>query len=108
MTFGDLAILKSLGIVISICFLIGFLIAGLVKRFLGGSRLSWYTMAGGLSLAATLILMEHVLELMPVAGARTTAGMFTQALAGAMGGFVFAQLTKPKPTGNERGGHEDA
>ena len=37
-----------------------------------------------------------VLQLMPIAGGRTTGGMFTQGLAGAMGGFMFAQLTKPK------------
>lgn len=96
MTFGDLAILKTLGIIVSLCFLISFVIAGLAKRYIGGSRLSWYTVAGGLSLATALLLMEQVLQLMPIAGARTTGGMSTQALAGAMGGFIFAQLTKPK------------
>ena len=107
MTFGDLAILKSLGIIISLCFLAGFLVAGLVKRTLGGSRLSWYAMAGGLSLTAALLLMEQVLQLMPIAGARSTAGMFTQGLAGAIGGFIFAQLTKPKEDETKQEAHEN-
>ncbi|MFT6047711.1 MAG: hypothetical protein ACI9WC_003428 [Arenicella sp.] len=96
MTFGDLASLKSLGIIISLCFLIGFIIVAVAKRYLRGSRLSWYTVAGGLSYTATLLLIEQFLQLMPIAGARTIAGMFTQGLAGAIGGFIFAQLTKPK------------
>lgn len=95
-TFGDLASLRFLGVVIGLCFLVGFVVAAIAMRFLGGSRLSWYTVAGGLSYAVTLLLIEHILQLMPIAGARTTGGMFTQGLAGAMGGFMFAQLTKPK------------
>ncbi|MFT4999007.1 MAG: hypothetical protein ACI8RO_002363, partial [Flavobacteriales bacterium] len=97
MTFGDLASLKSLGIIISLCFLIGFIIVAVAKRYLRGSRLSWYTVAGGLSYTATLLLIEQFLQLMPIAGARTIAGMFTQGLAGAEGLFLH-NLPSPSET----------
>jgi hypothetical protein len=97
MTFGDLASLRFLGIILGMCFLIGFIVAAVAKHYIGGSRLSWYTVAGGLSYTVALLLIEQILQLMPIAGGRTIEGMFTQGLAGAIGGFIFAQLTKPGP-----------
>jgi hypothetical protein len=107
MTFGDLASVRFLGIIFGMCFLIGFIVAAVAKHYVGGSRLSWYTVAGGLSYTATLLLIEQILQLMPIAGARTIEGMFTQGLAGAMGGFIFAQLTKPKLDETQEETHEN-
>nr|WHW29601.1 hypothetical protein [uncultured bacterium] len=92
MTFNDLAILQTLGIVIAASFLIGFLTAALCKRFIGGNQMLWYVLAGGCSVLSALLIMSAVLQLMPVAGARTTFGLLTQTLAGAFGGYVFARL----------------
>lgn len=94
MTFGDLAIIKTLGLVVMACFLAGFIVAAIARHFIRGSRYSWYSVAGALSIVTGLLLISQVLQLMPIAGARTTFGMFTQGLAGAIGGFIFAQLTK--------------
>ena len=105
MTFNDLAILQTLGIVIAVCFLIGFLTAALCKRFIGGNRIFWYVLAGGSSLLAALLIMSAVLQLIPIAGARTTFGLLSQALAGALGGYIFASLApSPQSSGETDGG----
>ncbi|MEM7360197.1 MAG: hypothetical protein AAF431_13935 [Pseudomonadota bacterium] len=97
MTVDDLNILQTLLAVVGACFLVGFIIAGLAQRKLGGNRKIWYLVAGGSALLATLILMNTILQLMPIAGARTIAGLLMQGVAGAVGGWVFAWLSKPKP-----------
>lgn len=96
MTISDLSILQTLALVVVACFLIGFLLAGFAHRSLGGNRQLWYLVAGGCALISALLLISAVLQLMPIAGARTTLGLFTQFLAGAAGGLVFAKLTTPK------------
>lgn len=97
MTLDDLNILQTLLAVVGVCFLVGFLVAGLAQGKLGGNRKIWYLVAGGTALICTLLLMNAVLQLMPVAGARTIAGLLMQGVAGAIGGWVFAWLSKPKP-----------
>lgn len=96
MTVKDLNILQTLLAVVAACFLIGFIVAGLTQRGLGGNRQLWYVIAGGSALVATLLVMNAVLQLMPIAGARTIMGLIMQGVAGAIGGWVFAWLTKPK------------
>ena len=96
MTFSDLSILQTLLMVVAACFLIGFLLAALGFKQLGGNRQLWYVAAGGSALLATLLLMESLLQLMPVAGARTTFGLMTQAIAGMLGGYVYAVVAKPQ------------
>ena len=93
MTLGDLSILETLLMVISACFLIAFLIAGLCSSKLKGNRTAWYMAAGASAFFATFLVLEAVLQLMPIAGARTGFGLFTQAIAGLIGGYVFARLT---------------
>lgn len=94
MTVDDLHILKTLLAVVAACFLVGFLIAGACIRWVGGSRTAWYALAGGSALVTTLLLMGWQMQLMPIAGARTLFGLFTQGLAGASGGVLFSTLTK--------------
>ena len=96
MTFSDFSILQTLLMVVAACLLIGFLIAALGFKLLGGNRQLWYVAAGGCALLTTLLLMESLLQLMPVAGARTTFGLITQAIAGMLGGYVYAVVSKPK------------
>ncbi len=100
MTLDDFAILQIMLILIAVCFLIGFLVAWLGNRKLGGNRTVWYIAAGGVSLVATILIMEAVLGLMPIAGARTGFGLFTQLIAGGIGGFVFSHFTKITETGS--------
>lgn len=95
MTITDLAILQTLGGVVAACYLVGFLIANVCHPRLSGNRIFWYTLAGAAALVSTLLLMGAIMQLAPVAGARTVFGLLAQAIAGAIGGAVFARLTQP-------------
>lgn len=96
MTFGDLKILKLLGLVTAACFFIGFLVAAACNRFIHNSRRAWFTLAGACALVTTLLLLSWQLQLMPIAGARTSLGLAFQGLAGACGGYLFAKLSSTK------------
>lgn len=96
MTLQDLAIIQTLGLVTTACFLVGFIVAALCIKCIGGSRVAWFTLAGASALTCTLLLMSWQLQLTPIAGARTFPGLAFQTLAGALGGFVFAKLSRPK------------
>ncbi len=93
-TIRDFGILPTLVPAVVSCFLIGFLVAGLCASKLGGSRTAWLSLAGATALVSELLIMQAVLGLMPVAGARTTTGLASFAVAGATGGWLFARLTQ--------------
>lgn len=88
------------GGVIAVAFLIAFPVAALIIKGLrlkgvASPRLSHvgFTSAGAVAMLAALFILNGLLEVMPVAGARTPAGLAAQILAGAVGGFLFAWLT---------------
>lgn len=93
MSLGDFNSLRSLLPVVAACFIVGFAVAALCFRILKGNRVIWFSVAGGCALVCTLLLMSYAMQLMPVAGARTSFGLFTQFIAGALGGFVYARLS---------------
>ena len=82
------------GALAGVAFLIAFPVAALVTRFLPMLRTVGYLLAGATAMAVALGLMQVVLGMMPVAGARTLGGLIAQAGAGALGGYVFAQMTR--------------
>ena len=94
MTLDDFAILTTLLPVMAVCFLVGFIVASLCVRFIGGKPAFWFIAAGASSIVCTLLLMSWVMNLMPVAGARTTVGLVLIGLCGAMGGLLFSSLTR--------------
>jgi len=98
MSFSDLAILQTLPLVIGACFFIGFVIAAACNKFIGGNRRYWYALAGGCAFLSALLILSAFFQLMPIAGARTHFGLFCQTFAGAIGGLIFAQLSKRKTT----------
>jgi hypothetical protein len=93
MTAADFGILTVLLPAVLACFLIAFVVAGFCASRLGGSRAGWFTAAGATSLIAELMIMQGVFGVMPVSGARSMAGLLTQGIAGAVGGYLFAWLT---------------
>ena len=99
MTVTDLAMLVTLVPAAAACFLPAFALAGFLSRRLGGSRSAWFTLAGATALFAELLIIQAMLELMPIGGARTLAGLAMQAVAGAFGGWIFARLTVPSSAG---------
>lgn len=97
LTMRDLGIIKALAILVAVCFIIGFTIAGFASRQLGGNRTVWYLAAGFFAFITTLLIMAAVLQLMPIAGARTDIGLICMGIAGAIGGWTFARLSEQKP-----------
>lgn len=93
MTLVDFKIFEILIAVVAACFLIGFIIAALCNRFIINNRHAWFVLAGACALVCTLLLMNWFLQLMPIAGARSLFGLAFQAVAGAIGGFVFSKIT---------------
>ncbi len=93
MTLADFGILPLMGMAVAACFMVGFSVATLAARFVGGDRTLWLVAAGAAALVAELLIMRATLGLMPVSGARTTAGLLAQGVAGGVGGWLFARLT---------------
>ena len=93
MTVTDLGILKTLLPAVIACFLPAFWLAAIAASAVGANRTAWFVLAGGIALLAELLIIQAVLGLMPVAGARTSPGLFMQGVAGAIGGYVFARMT---------------
>lgn len=93
MTIADLGVLKTLLPLGGTALLIAFLIAGLCTR-LGGNRVAWFVVAGFSAMITLLLIIQAVLGVMPLAGARSTAGLVFQGLAGGVGGYLFARLTR--------------
>ncbi len=92
MSVRDFGILPTLVPALAACLLPGFLIAGICARLLGGSRPAWFVIAGATAVIAELLIMQAVLGLMPIAGARTLPGLLSFGLAGAAGGWMFVRL----------------
>ena len=93
---GGLA--TMLPILISVTFLLAFVIAETARRVLNGKRNYWYMVAGMTSLPASLVLIKTLMGGTVFAAARTGAGMLLIALCGLFGGWLFARLLqKGKP-----------
>ena len=93
MTLQDLAIFETLLLVTTACFFVGFSVATLCIKYIGGPRLIWFAVAGASALICTLLLMTWHFHLTPIAGARSFLGLMFQAIAGTIGGLLFAKLS---------------
>lgn len=78
--------------IVAVGFAIAFPVAKAVMRALPAWQPVGYPLAGAAALVVALLLMQGVLGIMPVAGARSVLGLAGQGVAGALGGFVFAAL----------------
>ncbi len=96
-TLHDIAgLVPVLLILVSVTYLVAFIIAALGHRFVGGSRLYWFLVAGFTSLPATMMLMKLAMGITPFAPAGTIFGLFLIALCGLAGAWVYARLTQNK------------
>ena len=92
-TIYDIAGLATmLPILISVTFLLAFIIAESGRRILTGKRTYWYMAAGLTSLPAALTLIKTLMGGTVFAAARTSFGMLLFALCGLIGGWLFARL----------------
>jgi hypothetical protein len=84
------------GMVIALGFLAAFLVGALVYRLAGVQRELIYVVAGAIAIAVALTAMAMVYNITPIAGARSWAGFAAQMLAGALGGYAFAMLSRSR------------
>ena len=96
MTIHDIAGLVEIYLpVIAVGFIIAFGIAALVVRWLLPGRAAiGYPLAGLTAVVAAIVIMTLMFDVSPIAGARSTPGLIGQALAGALGGWIFYRLTR--------------
>lgn len=87
------------GAVLSIALLIGFVVAAGVKRILKPLAPVAYPVAGAAAVWTAIYLIETVMAsggAGAIGGARSPLGLVLQCLAGAVGGAVFALLSRPR------------
>jgi hypothetical protein len=75
-------------------FLVAFLVAGLLLRFLPDYRKLVFTLAGVAAIAVAIVLMNAMLPVTPIAATRSLAGFAALAATGAPGGWIFAVLAR--------------
>jgi hypothetical protein len=93
-TLNDLlGLAVPLLILIGLCFLIGFSVARLAVRIVGGSRTIWYMAAGFTSVPAGIVVIKYVMGGTLLASARTPFGMLLIAGCCMVGGWMFAFLS---------------
>ena len=86
---------KVLGIFVSVALLVAFLAGALLIRLSGLNRAVVYAGAGAVAMAVMLYLMKNAFfGVQLVAGARDSIGFAFILIAGALGGLVFARLSR--------------
>lgn len=94
---GDfLGLAPALAAVIAIAFLIGFLVAGLARRAIKLPRPIAFAIAGAAAFGTALWLMRLSYAITPLGSARSWAGFLTLCAAGALGGLVFASVSRTR------------
>ena len=88
----------TLAVVAAVGFAIAFPVAAAAGRFLPRWRAIAYPLAGAAAIVAALLLMNAVLGMMPLAGARGPLGLVAQGVAGAVGGYVFGAVSRRSRT----------
>ncbi|MBY6218122.1 hypothetical protein [Qipengyuania aquimaris] len=92
MTAFDVSNMYLYLVIIVVTFLLGFLIAALVRRFVPSLAGVAYPVAGAAAIATALGLMWMQFQTIPISGARSTAGFLAQVVAGGVGGWIFAKI----------------
>ena len=83
----------SYGLMITIGLFIAFIAAAAVAHFLPRYRVIIFTVAGAVAIITQLWVSFQSFEVMLFAFARTPLGLGAQAIAGAVGGWMFATYT---------------
>jgi hypothetical protein len=92
-TLHDLAGMASLYLpILAVGFAIAFPVAAVVIRMAPRWRPIGYPLAGGVAVLAIHLILNQLLDITPIAAARTTLGLTVQALCGALGGWLFGVL----------------
>lgn len=86
---------KPLLLFVGMAFAIAFLVGGLLHRFVKFGRPVIFAVAGAVAIFVMLFAMKaQFFDVHIIAGARDSLGIGMQMLAGAIGGWVFARLSR--------------
>jgi hypothetical protein len=80
------------GPIIAVALILAFPVAALVLRWRPDWRWFGYPLAGGVALLVVHLALEALLNIVPVAAARSALGLAGQVLCGVLGGWVFLRL----------------
>jgi hypothetical protein len=98
-TFQDLAgFAPTYALLVAAGFLVALPVSGLLARLWPLGRVALHALAGGVAIAAALLVMNTLLPATIIGATRFPAGIAALSLAGVLGGFLFALWTRP-PTG---------
>ena len=85
-------------VLVAIALLIGFVVTGQISRFFPLHRWWLYPLAGLVALIAMHLILKAVIGLWGVAGARPAIGLVLQGLAGLVGGWLYARISRRSNT----------
>ena len=74
--------------------LIAFMTTALICRYKGQWRTPLYTLAGAIAVVCVHLALNAAFGVTPIAVARTSTGLLSQALAGAAGGLTYLVLSR--------------
>jgi hypothetical protein len=81
----------------AIAFLIALPIANGLRKLLPAQPLLLYVLAGAVAVVTLHLTMKAALGLTGIAATRTTAGLLSQGLAGALGGYLYYKIRHLAP-----------
>lgn len=94
-TAADLwGMLPTYGLIVAVAMAIGLGVASLVGKLVPGLRAVALICAGVVALVGTHLILEQVLDVVPLAAARTAGGLLAQGLAGGVGGYLYYLLRR--------------
>lgn len=97
-TFHDLVGLTSSYLVlILVAFVLGLSVAAGLTKLMPSYRLTLFVLAGFVAIVALHLIMKAVLGLSGIAATRTMAGLLSQGMAGAVGGYLYYRLSRTRP-----------
>ena len=95
MTMQDIAGMAGMFLpMIAAAFLLAFLVAALLCRWIGRKPIVLYVLAGAVALIAIHLTLYLAFGIMPLAIAKTTGGLLIQGLAGAVGAYLYAYMNR--------------
>ncbi len=83
-------------LLILVAFIVGLPVAAGLTRLLPAHRALLFTLAGLVAILALHMIMKAVLGLSGIAATRTLPGLLAQGLAGAVGGYCYHLLSRPR------------
>ncbi|MCF6143260.1 MULTISPECIES: hypothetical protein [Pseudoalteromonas] len=102
LTLDDwLGLLPTYGAIIAVALAFAFSVTGLLYRKHPKYGIQLFVIAGVTAFAVALVAIESIMNITIIAGARGW-GFYTQLIAGAVGGYVFAVLAKNYISRNDR------